>query len=330
MQIEAVVYTGVGEVRLQSMEMPPPAPGQVQVRTAYSSISAGTESWILKNEFTWSPTPYPCVPGYQRVGTITAVGEGVDGWKAGERVMAIAGDWPGSPESMWGAHLAVANTPVEHLFRLLDGVDPVAAAAGVVAQVGYNAASRATAPAGSWVVVYGDGVIGQSAAQAARARGYKVIVIGHRTERLELAARCSADFTINNHDKDVVQAVREHTNSETVAAILDTVQQPAAQKEYMPLLEPIKGEIVYSGFTPGTAWADMGLLQQKELTTHFVAGWTRPRMEATFSLMEAGKMQVRPLTTHLVPFTEAPAMYRMILEKSEPFMVITLDWTGAK
>ena len=49
-------------------------------------------------------------------------------------------------------------------------------------------------------------------------------------------------------------------------------------------------------------------------------------MEATLALMASGKMQVRPLVTHLVPYTRGPEMYRMIVEKKEPFMAITLDW----
>ena len=72
------------------------------------------------------------------------------------------------------------------------------AAGAVVAQVGYNAASRVAMQPGDWVVVYGDGIIGQSAAQAARARGARVILVGHRAERVALAAqvqrRCRAEL----------------------------------------------------------------------------------------------------------------------------------------
>lgn len=49
-------------------------------------------------------------------------------------------------------------------------------------------------------------------------------------------------------------------------------QSEAAQREYMPLLQHGRGQIVYSSFTPRTTWADMALLQQQELTAHFVSG----------------------------------------------------------
>lgn len=326
-ETEAAVFVDVGRAAFEKIEVSDPGPGQVRVRTRLSTISAGTEGWILHDRFTWNPTCYPCVPGYQRVGTVEALGPGVSGWVVGDRVMATRSDWPGSPAARSGAHAALGNTLASELFALPGGVGDVDASGLVVAQVGYNAASRARIELGDTVVVvYGDGLIGQCAAQAARARGARVILVGHRAERLELAAAHSADAVVNGHDREVVEAVRRHAGSEHVTAVLDSVQSEDAQRQYTPLLARGEGQIVYCGFTPGTAWADMALLQQRELTVHFVSGWTRPRMEATLDLMARGLISLEPLVTHLVPASQAPEMYRMIAAKAEPFLGITLDW----
>lgn len=325
----AVVFTAVNTAPIADVPMPPPRPGEIQVRTHRSSISVGTEGWILRDLFTWSPTPYPCVPGYQRVGAVTAVGEGVTGWRVGERAMAVGGDWEGAIASFWGGHVAAANVPERMAFHLPERVSESAAACLVVAQVGYNAASRPALAEGDWVVVFGDGLIGQFGAQAARARGAKVILAGHREERLKLAAAHSADATLDTRAPAFEAEVLAHTGGRKVTAVIDTVQTEAAQLQYLPLLEPAAGQIVYSGFAPGKAWADMGLLQQRELTAHFVAGWNRPRMEATLRLLAEGRMKVEPLVTHRAPFEEAPRLYDMILRKPEPFLDIELDWTHA-
>jgi L-iditol 2-dehydrogenase len=145
---------------------------------------------------------------------------------------------------------------------------------------------------------------------------------------LQRAADYSADFVINNHSKNVVEAVHEHTGGQPVPVILDSVQTENSQHEYVPLLERGIGQIVYCGFTPGTTWADMGLLQQCELTAHFISGWTRPRMEATLDLMAAGKMRLKPLITHRVSYKRGPEMYQINNDKSTSFLGITLDWTG--
>jgi 3-hydroxyethyl bacteriochlorophyllide a dehydrogenase len=326
MMAPAVVFNGVDNVVVCDIEMPEPGPGCVQIKTHASMISVGTETWGLRDLFTWQKTPFPCVPGYQRVGTITKVGEGVSGWNVGDRVMATTGCWEGKVRSFWGAHASVANTHQHELYRIPEGVDDVDASGTVVAQVGYNAAYRPDLKPGDWVVVYGDGIIGQCAAQAARARGTRVILVGHRRERLTLGAEFSADATVNNTLENVTDAVRRIAGQEHVRAVIDTVQNDVAQKEYVPILQPGHGQIVYSGFTPGTVWADMALLQQRELTTHFVAGWNRARMEATLNLMAGRKMKLRPLVTHRVPFQRGAEMYRLAREKSAPFMGIVLDW----
>ncbi len=326
---DAVVFPRAGAVVLQKVTMPPPGPGQVRVRTVYSTVSAGTEGWVWRNEFTWSPTRFPCVPGYQRVGTISALGADVQGWMIGDQVLATTGQWEGPVAPFWGSHIAEANTAASELYRLPAGLDPVDASGAVVAQVGYNAASRVDVKAGDWVIVYGDGLIGQLAGQAARARGARVLLAGHRPARLEAARQWAVEATVNTRQADFMAAVRRITGGEVVAAVLDTVQKPEAQRQYLPWLKPGQGQIVYSGFTPAPTWADMALLQQRELTTHFVSGWNRSRMEATLALMAQGKIRLRPLVTHLVPFAAAPEMYALLQTPGQAFMGITLDWQGA-
>lgn len=322
----AVVFTDVGQVAVREVSAAEPGPGEVQVRTDYSAISPGTEGWILQNRFTWAPTTYPCVPGYQRTGIVTAVGAGVSGWSIGDRVFATRGRWDGSPVPMAGAHRGLANTPEDEVYRLPAAIDEVEAAAAVAAQVGVNAASRLALSSDDWVLVLGDGLIGQLGAQAARARGARVALVGHRAERLSLAAAHSADRVVDERDTNWSDQVRALIGSNFVSAVIDTVQTEKAQLGYIDLLERGSGQIVYSGFTPSQVWADMAILQQRELSTHFVSGWTRERLETTLGLLAAGTLRVSPLITHRAPPADAPRLYEMILTKSEPSLGVVFDW----
>lgn len=325
MKTRAVVFSAIDEVEIQDIEMPAPAADEVQIQTSFSSISSGTEGWALHNLFTWAPTPFPAVPGYQRVGTISAVGDGVDGWNEGDAVMATMGSWSSSPVPFWGSHVGVANSKTEHLFRLPEGVDPIDAAATVVIQVGYNAAYRPYMETGDWVVVIGDGPIGQFGAQAARVRGGRTILVGHRQQRLDAAAAFSADHALAE-SPEMVEQIRAITGQHHVPVIIDTVQRHDVQAAYLPLLQREEGQIVYSGFSPEETWASMADLHKAELTTHYISGITRPRMEATLQLMAKGKLTLSPLITHRVSFDQAPAMYQMIDTKSEPFLSIVFEW----
>jgi 2-desacetyl-2-hydroxyethyl bacteriochlorophyllide A dehydrogenase len=269
MKTPAVVFTSPGEGEVQEISMPLPGPGEVQIRTDFSCISSGTEGWVLHNRFTWAPTTYPSVPGYQRTGIVTEIGQDVEGWLEGDSVMSTSGSWHSSPVPFWGSHAAIANSKAESLFRIPNGVDPLAASGTVVAQVGYNAAYRPQIEPGDWVIVYGDGLIGQFGAQAARSRGARTILVGHREERLEVARTQSSDHAIQENDL-TVEEIRAITGSEYVPIIIDTVQKPECQEAYLPLLEQGKGQIVYSGFSPEEPWASMTQLHKKELTTHYI------------------------------------------------------------
>ena len=324
-----VTFASPRHVKIGTVNVPPPAPDEVQIETLFSGISSGTEGWALRNEFTWMPTPYSCIPGYQRVGIITALGSEVSGFQIGQRVFATMAQPVDGLHMMWGGHMSVANTLAGEVFPLDPAVDDIDAASGVVAQVGYNAASRLTLTPGEWVVVYGDGLIGQGAAQAARLRGYRVILVGHRDKRLELGARYSADHTINRKTTAVPihEAILAITGGSKIRGLLDSVQTVSSEREYVAFLENGVAQITYCGFTPGEAWADMALLQQKQLTTHYVSGWTGKKITATLQAMASGHIHMKELMTHIIPCTEAARAYDIIESKAAESLGVTLDWT---
>jgi len=329
MKTPAIVFSDKNAVSICDLQIPLPRKHEIQVRSRYSTISAGTESWLLRGLLTPSPLRFPCVPGYQRVGIVTPVGPGVSGWRIGDRALALTGMWSTPDvERALGAHVGFANVPTAFSYHLPEDVADIDGSVTVVAQVGYSAATRINCEPGDWVLVYGDGLVGQCSAQVARARGARVVLVGHRRERLELAMQYSADAVINSNVDNVSVALRRIVGSNTVPIVLDSVQTPASLKQYIDLVHRGTGQIVYNGFNPDARWADLSLLQQRELTAHFVLHWTRERIEATLALMGSQKLSIRPLITHLVPYTRGPDMYRLITEKSEPFLGITLDWTG--
>jgi NADPH:quinone reductase-like Zn-dependent oxidoreductase len=258
MKTNAVLFEDVNRVGVGKLEMPPPQAGQALVRTLLSTVSCGTEGWVLQDRFTWHPSQYPCVPGYQRVGVVEQIGPGVEGWSVGRKVVATVGHWPSGPVPRWGAHAALANTPVGELYAVPEGVNDLDASALVVAQVGYN---------------------------AARARGMRVILVGHRAGRLRLAEAHSADAVVDSHAQEPAAAIKAITGSERLPAVIDTVQGTEVQAQYMTLIPcppgdvpGDAGQIVYAGFSSGDTWADMAELQKREATTHFVSGWNRARL----------------------------------------------------
>jgi len=325
MKVQAIVHPQKSKTILESVDLPDPGPGEVQVKTTLSAISVGTEGWVMNDVFSWIPSEFPCVPGYQRVGIVTQLGAGVTDIEVGTRVVATQGNWSSPLTGQWGSHAAHGNTPADEIYEVPDGVTDEDAAACVIAQVGWNAASRIVMDKDEWVLVYGDGLIGQLAAQAARSRGARVALVGHRPERLEIGARYSADVVINSNVENVAAEMAHHSPN-GITAVIDTTQNLEAQLEFSTLLEHGAGQVVYSGFSSGTHWGDMARLQQDEFTVHFVSGWTRPRMMATLNCFAAKTMSFANLITHTAKPNDAPKLYDLINTKAAPFLGLLIDW----
>ncbi|MEQ4210487.1 medium chain dehydrogenase/reductase family protein, partial [Actinopolymorpha sp. B9G3] len=269
---------------------------------------------------------FPAVPGYQRVGVVEEVGSDVVGFRIGQRVVATSGLGYVEVGSAWGGHSSRSISEAADVYDA-EGIPAERSAFVVVAQVGYNAASRLLLDAGAHVLVVGDGVIGASAAFACRARGFDVLVAGRHRSRLDTLHE--AGFaTVDARATDVEVTVARFDPS----AVIDTVQNAEAFDMYIPSLPRRTGQVVYSGHSPDgvTAWGDMAVLQQRELTVHFVSGITSTRVEATLGLMRDGAMPSEQLlgTVAGSPDEAARLMRRVSAGRLEP-VAAAVDWTWA-
>lgn len=272
---------------MQRIGLPELGDTDVLVSTLASGVSTGTDRWAMQGRFGWAVLEPPFVPGYQRAGVVEAVGVDVHTVAVGQQVVATnSRDFVGA-RAAWGAHAGLGVSRAADVYDAT-GIDPHRAAFLVVAQVGVNAASRITLTGGP-VTVYGDGVIGTSAALAARARGFDVTVVGRHGERLAVLAELGLGTRLGT---DAGAAPGRDP-----VAVIDTVHNDDAFAEYVAALPRRTGQIVYSGHSPDnvTAWADMAELQRRELTAHFVSGWTDERLAQTLALMRSDVLPMERL-----------------------------------
>ncbi|MGC4861056.1 zinc-dependent alcohol dehydrogenase family protein [Micromonospora sp. DT41] len=179
----------------------------------------------------------PHVPGHEFAGVVTAVGEGVRGWRSGDRVTApfvcacgrcpacLAGDQqvcerqtqPGFTH--WGSfaeYVSVHDADV-NLIRLPDGLDhPAAAALGCRFATAFRAVvHQGRVTAGEWVAVHGCGGVGLSAVMIAVACGAQVVAVDVAPGALDLASRFGATVCLDGRALDgpsaVAAAVRDVT-----------------------------------------------------------------------------------------------------------------------
>jgi 3-hydroxyethyl bacteriochlorophyllide a dehydrogenase len=318
----AVVCTGPRQVFVRQLALPALDADEVVVSTLASGVSTGTDRWAMQGRFGWAVLEPPFVPGYQRAGIVTAIGADVATVVVGQQVVATnSRDFVGA-RAAWGGHTGVGVTRSADVYDAT-GLDPQRAAFVVVAQVGVNAASRITLTDGP-VTVYGDGVIGTSAALAARARGFDVTVVGRHQERLAVLA-------------DLGLGIRHAGDSGDLAgrrpvAVIDTVHNDSAFGEYVVALPRRTGQIVYSGHSPDnvTAWADMAELQRRELTAHFVSGWTDERLAQTLALMRAEVLPMERLVGRVArTAAQAADLMTDVAHGRVVAVAALIDWTDS-
>jgi len=326
----AVCALSPDQVVLREVNIPEPDPGEVVVRAEFSSISTGTERWVITGQFhppgSKSSFPHPLVPGYQKAGVVEALGAEVRGLRVGQPVFATTARLADEEViAGWGGHIEHSVLPQHEVIPLPEGLDPVKAAALVLTQVGYNGGSRPPVKPGDRALVIGDGLVGQWLGQMLRHRGARVVLAGRRPERLATAAQWSAARAVNIKEIPLEEVARQEAPGgfDLVADTVGTAESVAG------LLGLVRrdGHLVLNGYyREGEHLLSIQQLHSREATVHAPAGWTRQRLEATLGLVESGALRVRELMTHILPAAKAAEAYRLVLDKPEAFLGICLDW----
>ncbi|WP_375398686.1 quinone oxidoreductase [uncultured Sphingomonas sp.] len=262
------------------VDLPDPGKGEVRVR----STAVGLNFIDIYHRSGLYPLPLPSGLGSETIGVVEAVGPGVTGLAAGDRVGTFG------PEL--GAYATHRLLPVDCLFRLPDAVEDGCAAAlllkGATAEFLVERCARVTA--GQAVLVHAAaGGVGHLLVGWLKAIGATVIgTVGSR-DKAERARRAGADHVIEYRDHDIVDGVMTATDGKGVAVVFDGVGQAtwaASLKSAAP-----RGLIVSYGNASGPV-TGVGLATLNMHGSLFV---TRPKLYdyyATHSERECGMARV--------------------------------------
>lgn len=251
MKARQAVITEPFKTAVREVDLPEPGPNQVLVRTAASFVSPGTELAVYTGTHQWLKDPnlpdwkFPFRPGYSAAGEVVAVGPGVDGWKAGDRV-----SYPGNHAS---AELLTLTHERGKLWKLPDNLGFDRAAMACVARYGLGASIRAGLTLGRSAAVLGLGVIGQFALRCLQAAGaYPVVGIDGVAMRREAAKSAGADFVIDPGAGDLKQPLAAALGTRGAEIVADATGIPDAIPVAMSLACD-GGQVVVVGSPRGKA-----------------------------------------------------------------------------
>ncbi|WP_100656974.1 NADPH:quinone oxidoreductase family protein [Alteromonas flava] len=159
----------------------------------------------------------PFVPGNEVAGTVSAIGEGVQGVEVGQRVIALC---------MLGGYAEKVLVPQTHIMPLPDAIPSEEAAALVTAHATAHHAlkQRAQLQAGETLVVTGAaGGTGLAAVQIGKLMGAKVIAVCSTAEKLATAKANGADVLINYTEQDLKEAIKQATDGKGADVVYECV-----------------------------------------------------------------------------------------------------------
>jgi L-iditol 2-dehydrogenase len=232
MHARAARFYAPDDVRIETVPVPRPGPGEVLVRVL-AATTCGTDLKAYHRGHLMLGTP-PAPFGHEYAGEVVAVGEGVTRWQAGMRVVGANSAPCGrcfycqrQQQSecehlrFWnGAYAEYALIPREivshNLYHVPDAVNPAAVALAEPLACALHAVEAARVAPGDSVLILGDGSLGLLLLAAARMRGATVLVLGHHDERLALARRWGArrafDTTGDDHLERTAGPLLEECN----------------------------------------------------------------------------------------------------------------------
>jgi len=297
----------VDVLALEDVPSVAPGPGEIAVAVAAASLNF-PDVLLCRGEYQVKP-PLPFTPGSEVAGTVTAVGEGVDTVREGERVIAIPKFGNGGlAEETLAAAATVYPIPVS-----LDW--PAAAALHITYQTGHLALHRRAAlqPGETLLVHAGAGGVGSAAIQLGRAAGARVFATAGGPEKVQVCRDLGAEVVVDYRSDDFVTAVKDATDGGGADVIYDPVGGDTFDRSRKCVA--FEGRILVIGFTGGRiadAPTNHALVKNYSVVgVHWgLYNLMEPKLigethDELIRLHTAG--EIAPLVSEVLPLEDAPA-----------------------
>ncbi len=287
------------------------------------------------------------IPGHEYCGEVVEAGP-LSQWRVGDRVFAPfivscgacpecrsgqtttcrAQRVPGFGEP--GAYAEYVSAPHAHnLARLPDSLTPaLAAGLGCRVTTAFHALTgRAALQAGEWLAVHGTGGVGLSVLLIGRALGARVIVVDVVQERLDHALSLGAEAAVNAADGDVAARIVEITGGGAHVSV-EALGIEATTNASLMCLRPM-GRHVQVGLPTGhtaVMQVNMNAVYMKQLALFGTRGMPSWRYPSLLTLVETGRVDVRPIVARHVPLSGASAELRAFNAPMPPGVAVITDF----
>jgi len=311
--MRAAVLAAPGQVRLDETEIPEPGPGQVRVRLEGCGVCASNLTPWAGPEWMQFPTE-PGSLGHEGWGVVDAVGDGVQGLSAGQRVAAL------SYKSYAEYDLADADAVVPLPDSLAGQPFP-----GEPLGCAMNIFRRSEIQAGQTVAIVGIGFLGAILTRLATDAGARVIAVSRRPFSLDVAREMGAAETIPMEDHNgIIERVKELTDGVFCDRVIEAVgkQWPL---DLSAELTRERGRLMVAGYHQDGPrqvnmwlwnWRGLDVINAHERDPRIYMQGIREAVDAVAS----GRLDPSPLYTHTFPLDRLDEALNATRDRPDGFL----------
>ncbi len=305
-------WGGIDGLSLGEAPVPQPAAGEVLIRVKATAVNYA-DSIMVAGRYQTKPE-LPFSPGLETAGVVVACGEGANGVKAGDKVMAILA---------YGGLAEFAVAPAAETWLIPDGMSFAEAGAFPISYISSHVALRwqGRLEAGETLLVLGaSGGVGLTAVEIGKAMGARVIAAASSPGKLAVAVEHGADARIDYAKEPLTERVMALTGGKGADVCFD----PVGGGLFDPALSSLGwgGRILLIGFVGGVPQIPANRL----LVKHRAAlgsslryfRWHAPD-KLTRSVDELfrwyGEGKLRPCITHRLPLERGAEAIRLLTDR---------------
>ena len=319
----AAVLYGKEHLEIEQVDVPKIGAGDVLVRVR-AALTCGTDVKVFRRGYHARMIKPPALFGHELAGDIVALGEGVNGFKLGQRVMAANSAPCGTcfyclrdrenlcedllfNNGAYAEYIRIPERIVQrNMYVLEEGVGYQDAALAEPLACVMRGLEESGVQPGDNVVIIGLGPIGMMFVRLAKTM-YKarVIAVGRRQPQLDRAARMGADELILNKDgADAVSAVKTMTHGRGADVVIEAVGLPELWQLGVHMLR--RGGVInfFGGCASGTeVGLDTNLLHYSELTCKASFHHTPALMRKALEAVTRGYVTAKDFVNGVEPLT---------------------------
>jgi L-iditol 2-dehydrogenase len=325
---------GKGSVELRDVAIPIPGPNEVRIRVEYAGMCA-SDLHILNNDIAITIRP-PVVMGHEFSGIIDQMGEGVEGWRLGDRVVAetssevcgtcrycvdgfynLCGDRKVLGYWYNGAFARYTVVPVKRLHLLPPEISfQQGALIEPTACVVHGVCELIKVQEGYTVLVTGPGAIGLTALQIAKSAGATVIISGtsEDRERLKIAEKLGADWVVDVGRENLQETVNNISGGKGVDVAIECAGNDRAVRGAVEALRK-QGQFLQLGLLGRDMEIRFDTILYKELkiTGSFASRDVSWRM--AIDLIRRKQVKPEMCVSHIFSLDEWESAFRIHSEK---------------